>query len=94
MNVDNPTSFAGLLAVGVEPIVTLAAKSREVFVTAQPLTNPARLVVEIGCFFTLAAFTLWVEGKVRLFLLCILIVFTLAFFRCSPQPIAALQGSF
>ncbi len=94
MNVDNPSSFAGFIWMLVQKIMTFSTECREIFVATQPLTNPARLVVEIGCFFTLAAFTLWVEGKVRLFLLCILIVFTLAFFRCSPQPVAALQWSF
>ena len=94
MGVDNPSSLSGFFAVGVEPIVTFSTECRKIFVTAQPLTNPARFVVDVGCFFALAAFTLWVEGKIRFFLLCVLIVFSLAFFRCTPQPVAALQGNF
>jgi len=86
MNIDNPTEAASFFSVTMNPIVAWAAKCREAFVAIKPLTNPASLMVEISGFFTLATLALWVEGKIRLLLLGILFVFTLAFWGCSPQP--------
>lgn len=86
MGVNDPSEFSGLFSVGMNPFMAWVAHCREIFVTAKPLTNPARLVVNLGCLATLAAFALWVEGKIRLFLLGVLIVFVLAFWGCSPQP--------
>ncbi len=86
MNIDNPTEAASFFSVAVNPIVAWATKCREIFVAIKPLTNPASLMVEISGFITLATLALWVEGKIRLLCLAILIVFALAFWGCSPQP--------
>lgn len=86
MDINNPTELSGLFSVGVAPIMALATERGKEIVTAEPLTNAPRLVVEICGFFTLATLALWVEGHVRLLLLGILIVFTLAFWGCIPQP--------
>lgn len=86
MGVDNPSILSAFLGVVMDKIMALATECREIFVATKPLTNPASLVVEIGCFLSLATLALWVKGHVRLLLLCVLIVFTLAFWGCAPQP--------
>jgi hypothetical protein len=86
MDINNPTETASFFSVAMNPVMAFATKCREIFIAAKPLTNPASLMVEISGFLTLATFTLWVEGKIRLLLLGILFVFTLAFFGCTPQP--------
>lgn len=86
MGVNDPALFTGKNGIFVYSVMALATECREIFVAAKPLTNPASLVVKIGCLLSLATLALWVEGHIRLLLLCILIVFTLAFLGCSPQP--------
>jgi hypothetical protein len=86
MTVNDPSATAGFLTVCMDKIMALATERREIFVATKPLTNPASLMVEISCFLSLATLALWVEGHVRLLFLCILVVFTLTFWGCSPQP--------
>ena len=90
--INNPAQSSGLLAVGVNPIVAFATESREVFVSAEPLSRASSFVVYVLALFIFATLTLWVEGKIRLLCLAILTVFTLAFGGCIPQPSSALEA--
>ena len=81
-------------------VMTLATGGSKELVAAQPLSYAPRLVMDVLTLFVFATLTAWVEGKIRLLCFCILLVFTLAFAGCIPQPSAALealrsfQGSF
>lgn len=86
MTVNDPSQASGLFSVAVAKIVTLSTECRKILIATKPLTNPSSLVVEIGCFLGFATLAKWVEGHIRLLLLCILVVFTLTFWGCSPQP--------
>jgi hypothetical protein len=98
--INNPTKTAGFFAIGMNPVMALAAQSGEMVIAAQPLAASARLVVDVLALFIFATLTAWVEGKIRFLCLGILFVFTLALGGCIPQPSAALealrsfQGSF
>jgi len=98
--INNPTKPSCFLTILVNPIMASTAKGGEMIIAAQPLANPSSLVMNVLALFIFATLASWVEGKIRLFCLCILLVFTLALGGCIPQPSAALealrsfQGSF
>ena len=92
--INNPTKAAGLFAIGMNPVVALAAQGGEMVIAAQPLTASTRLVMDVVALFVFATLTAWVKGKIRLLCLAILLVFTLALGGCIPQPSAALEWCF
>ena len=98
--INNPTKAAGFFAIGMNPVMALAAQSGEMVIAAQPRTHSPSLVVDVLAFGLLAPLANWMESQVGLLNLCILLVFTLALGGCIPQPSAALealrsfQGSF
>ncbi len=92
MDINNPTELSGLFSVGVAPIMALATERGKEIVTAEPLTNAPRLVMDVIALFVFATLTAWVEGKIRLLCFCILFVFTLAFAGCIPQPSSAFEA--
>ena len=92
MGINDPTQASGFFSIGVAPIMALATKGGEKLVAAEPLSYAPRLVVDILALFIFATLTAWVEGKIRLLCFCILVVFTLAFAGCIPQPSSALES--
>ena len=72
--------------------MALKTKGGEIFIAAQPLAAPSSLVMNVVALFVFAALASWVEGKIRLLCLAILLVFTLALGGCIPQPSAALEA--
>lgn len=67
-------------------IMARSAHCGKVLIKAQPLTYPSGLVVDVCRLGLLASIAYWVESKVGITNLCILLVLTLAFWGCSPQP--------
>ena len=100
MTIQNPPLFPSEVRISMDFIMALATGGSKELVAAQPLSYAPRLVMDILALFVFATLTAWVEGKIRLLCFCILLVFTLAFAGCIPQPSAALeslrsfQGSF
>lgn len=92
--INNPSETAGLFSVGVAPIMALATKRGEVFVAAQPLPASTSFVMYVAALFVFATLTVWMEGKIRLLCLGILLVFALALGGCIPQPASAFQWGF
>lgn len=98
--INNPTKPSCFLAVLMNPIMAPTAEGGEVIIAAQPLAASSSFVMNVLALFIFATLTSWVEGKIRILCLGILLVFTLALGGCIPQPSAALealrsfQGSF
>ena len=90
--INNPTKTAGFFTILVDPIMAPTAKGGEMIVAAQPLANPSSFVMNVLALFIFATLASWVEGKIRLFCLGILLIFTLALGGCIPQPSAALEA--
>lgn len=68
-----------------------STKRSKVLVKTQPLTNPSGLVVDVCRLGLLASLAYRVESQVGIANLCILLVLTLAFWGCSPQPALTFQ---
>ena len=92
MGINDPTQSSGLFSVGMAPIMALATEGSKELIAAEPLSCAPRLVMDILTLFIFATLTAWVEGKIRLLCFAILLVFTLAFAGCIPQPSAALES--
>lgn len=92
MGIDDPTQASGFFSVGMAPIMALATKGGKELIAAEPLAYAPRLVMDVLTLFVFATLTAWVEGKIRLLCFAILLVFTLAFAGCIPQPSAALEA--
>jgi hypothetical protein len=70
----------------MDGIVTGSTKCGKVLRKAQPLANPSGFMVDVCRFGLLASLAYRVESEVGIANLCILLVFTLAFAGCIPQP--------
>ncbi len=92
--INNPTLLAGFPPVSVAPIMAQSAKRGKKTVVTKVATNPTRLMMDVLTLRLLAFLAYGMQCQVGFFYLCILIVLTLAFGGCAPQPSAALQGSF
>jgi len=92
MGINDPTQSSGLFSVGVAPIMALATEGGKELIAAEPLSYAPRLVMDVLTLFIFATLTAWVEGKIRLLCFAILLVFTLAFAGCIPQPSAAFES--
>lgn len=84
--INNPSLLTGLNSVLMDGIVTGSTKRGKVLRKAQPLTNPSGLVVDVCRLGLLASLAYRVESEVGIANLCILLVLTLAFGGCIPQP--------
>ena len=89
--INNPSLLAGLNSVLMDGIVAGPTKRSKVLIKAKPLANPSGLVVDVCRLGLLASLAYRVESEVGIANLCILFVFTLAFWGCSPQPAFTLQ---
>ena len=89
--INNPALLTGGNSVFMDGIMASPTHRRKELVTAKPLTNSSRLMVDILAFGFLAPLANRVESHIGLLNLCILLVFTLAFGGCIPQPSAALE---
>ena len=92
MGINDPTQASSIFSISMTPIMALATERSKELIAAEPLSYAPRLVMDILALFVFATLTLWVEGKIRLLCFCILLVFTLAFAGCIPQPSAALES--
>jgi hypothetical protein len=90
--INNPTLLASQNPVFMDGIMATPTNRRKVFVAAKPLSNPPRFMVDVLTLGFLAPLAYRVESQIGLFNLCILLVFTLAFGGCIPQPSAALEA--
>jgi hypothetical protein len=90
--INNPTKPSCFFTILMNPIMAPTAKGSEMIIAAQPLANPSSFVMNVLALFVFATLTSWVEGKIRLLCLCILLVFTLALGGCIPQPSAAFEA--
>lgn len=92
MGINDPSLFSGDGWIGMHFLMTLKAQGGKELIATEPLAYAPRLVMNVVTLFVLATFTAWVEGKIRLLCFAILVVFTLAFAGCIPQPSAALEA--
>lgn len=98
--INNPTLLAGGNAVLMDGIMATPTHRRKVLIKTQPPSYSPRFVMDVLTFVFLAPLAYRVESQIGFLNLCILLVFTLAFGGCAPQPAAALealrsfQGSF
>lgn len=90
--INNPALLAGGYGISVDFIMASPTNRSEVFIAAKPWANSSRLVVNVLAFILSAAFAYGMEDKIRLFCLCVLLVFTLALGGCIPQPSAAFEA--
>lgn len=90
--INDPTLLAGGCGISVASIVTRATQGRKKLVAAKPWANPPRFVVNVLTLGFLAPLAHRVESQIGLLNFCILLVFTLAFGGCIPQPTAALEA--
>jgi hypothetical protein len=89
--INNPTLFAGFAPVSVAPIMASPTKRGKQAIVAKVATNPARLMMDILTLRLLTFLAYGMQCQVSFLHLCILIVFTLAFGGCAPQPSVALK---
>ena len=92
MGINDPAQSSGFFSIGVAKIVTLSTEGSKELIAAEPLSYAPRLVMDVLTLFIFATLTAWVEGKIRLLCFAILLVFTLAFAGCIPQPSAAFES--
>jgi hypothetical protein len=89
--INDPSLLSGFAPVSVAPIMAPPTKRGKQAVVAKVATNPARLVMDVLTLRLLAFLAYGMQCQVGFLYLCILIVFTLAFGGCAPQPSAALK---
>jgi hypothetical protein len=90
--INNPTLLAGQHPISVNFIMATPTNSGKKLVTAKPLPDSPRFMMDVLAFGFLAPLANGVESHVGLLNLCILLVFTLALGGCIPQPSAALEA--
>jgi len=86
MRIHNPTCPPRFFGVLMAKIVTGSTKRGKVLRKAKPLTNPSGFMVDVCRLGFLASLAYRVESEVGIANLCILLVLTLAFGGCIPQP--------
>ena len=84
--INNPSLLTGLNSVFMAKIMAGSTKRGKVLRKAKPLTNPSGFMVDVCCLGLLASLAYRVESEVGIANLCILLVLTLAFGGCIPQP--------
>jgi hypothetical protein len=89
MDIYNPAQTPSLLPVAMNPIMALSAQCGKIFVSAEPLAIAPRLVMDVVAVLVFATLALWVEGKIRILYLGVLVVLLCAFRGCCPQPAAS-----
>ena len=89
--INNPSLLAGQNSVLMDIVMARTTKRSKVLVKTKPLANPSGFVVDVCRLGLLASLAYRVESQVGIANLCILLVLTLAFWGCSPQPVSALQ---
>ena len=92
--INDPTLLAGFPPVSVAPIMAQSAKRGKKTVVTKVTPRPARFMVDVLTLRLLAFLTYGMQCQVGFFYLCILVVFTLAFGGCAPQPSAAFKWGF
>jgi hypothetical protein len=92
MGVNDPALFTGGNGIGMNFLMAMKTQCGKELIAAEPLAYAPRLVVDMVALFIFATLTAWVEGKIRFLCFAILLVFTLAFAGCIPQPSAALES--
>ncbi len=92
--INNPTLLAGFPSVSVAPIMATPTKRGKQTVVTKVATNPARLVMDVLTLRLLTFFAYGMQCQVSFLHLCILVVFTLAFGGCAPQPSTAFKWGF
>jgi hypothetical protein len=86
MDIYNPSQTPSLFPIGMNPVMALATQCSKVIVSAEPLATAPRLVMDVVAGFVFATLALWMEGKIRIFYLGVLVVLLCAFRGCCPQP--------
>ncbi len=94
MRIYYPSVFSSFFCIFMNFVMANSTKRGKKTVVTKVATNPARLVMDVLTLRLLAFLAYWVQCQVGFFYLCILIVLTLAFGGCAPQPSAALKWSF
>ena len=89
--INNPTLLAGFAPVSVTPIMATPTERGKKTVVTKVATNPTRLMMDILTLRLLAFLAYGMQCQVGFLHLCILIVLTLAFGGCAPQPSAAFK---
>ena len=89
--INNPSLLAGQNSVLMDFTMTKSAKRSKVLVKTQPLANPSGLVVDVCRLGLLASLACRIESQIGIANPCILLVLTLAFWGCSPQPALTFQ---
>jgi hypothetical protein len=89
--INNPSLLSGFSPILMAPIMATPTKRSKQAVVAKVATNPACLVMDVLTLRFLAFLAYGMQCQVGFLYLCILIVFTLAFGGCAPQPSAALK---
>lgn len=89
--INNPSLLAGLCGIGVDFVMAWAAGCRKKLMETKPLANPSGLVVDVCRLGLLASLAYRIESQIGIANLCILLVLTLAFWGCSPQPALTFQ---
>jgi hypothetical protein len=86
MDIYNPAQTPSLFPIGMQKIMAFSTQCSKVFVSTEPLATAPRLVMDIVAGFVFATLALWMEGKIRILYLGVLVVLLCAFRGCSPQP--------
>jgi hypothetical protein len=86
MDIYNPAQTPSLFPVAMNPIMAWSAECSKVFIPTEPLATAPRLVMDVVAGFVFATLALWMEGKIRILYLGVLVVLLCAFRGCSPQP--------
>jgi len=86
MDIYNPAQTPSLFPIGMNPVMALATQCSKVVVSAEPLAIAPRLVMDVVAGFVFATLALWMEGKIRILYLGVLVVLLCAFRGCCPQP--------
>ncbi len=84
--INNPSLLTGLNSVLMDFTMTGSTKRGKVLRKTKPLANPSGFVMDVCCLGLLAFLACRVESEVGIANLCILLVLTLAFGGCIPQP--------
>jgi len=94
MRIYYPSTSSSFFCIFMNFVMTQSTKRGKKTVVTKIATNPARLMMDILTLRLLTFLAYGMQCQVGFFYLCILIVFTLAFGGCAPQPSAALKWGF
>jgi hypothetical protein len=89
--INDPSLLAGFSPILMAPIMATPTKRGKQAIVAKVATDPTRLMMDVLTLRLLAFLAYGMERQVGFLCLCILIVLTLAFGGCAPQPSAAFK---